>query len=692
MAALFLDAANWLCFLAYGGLALLVAVHGRRRASALLFVISAPAATALWALARALDAGPFATAGATQPDVTDLLRVLAWMLLLGMAYRTGLPERASDGHIKVIGVIAGAAAALLLALWLGGEAVGLPGGFAFVASAYAWLTLVVLGLMLAEALLRQARTESLWRIKFLCVGVGGILAYDLFVASEALLFRRWAPLLVEAQGAISLLAAPLIAIAAARNPSWSVQVNLSRRAVYHSFVLAGVGIYLLLVAVAGFLLRSVEGDWGLILRGGFLFLALALFLLLYLSSTVRSFARFQVSRYLFTYRHDYREQWQRFSQALASGDVGVSLRERALAAVSSMFDSPVAGLWLREEGVFHLEADQRLPRDCADVEAEAELIVRLEARPGRTLELAPKVKGRPTWLPEWLRSWRAAWVVAPLVHHGELIGFLVLIRTWPTRTLHPEDEELLQIVALQSASYLAEERTIRALEEANRFQEISRGMAFIAHDLRNMANNVDLTLSNARKHIHDPAFQQDLLLSLGDAVARMRRLLDKLGETRQQVNVGARADLARLVRESASTRFSEQLSLRVEVEPDSTLPVAADSDRLFAVTGHLIQNALEAAGPKGHVEVRVRRDGDAALFEVQDDGGGMPARLLRERLRHPFGSRKPGGYGIGLYECDRFARELGGRLEIDSIPGRGTEARLCLPLADAENGVAKRHG
>lgn len=692
MAAVFLDAANWLCFLAYGGLALLVVLHGRPGGRARLLVVSAPAATALWALARALDAGLSCPEGSVQPDLTDLLRVLTWMLLLGMAYRTGLPERASDRQIQVIGVIAGATAALLLALWLGGEAAEPLEGFAFVASAYAWLTLIVLGLMLAEVLLRQARTESLWRIKFLCVGVGGILAYDLFVVSEALLFRRWAPLLLEAQGAISLLAAPLIAVAAARNPSWSVQVNLSRRAVFHSVVLAGVGIYLVLVAIAGLLLRRVEGDWGLILQGGFFFLALVLLLLLYLSSTVQSFAKFQVSRYLFTHRHDYREQWRRFSQALASADVGMSLRERALAAVSSMFDSPVAGLWLREEGVFHLEADQRLPRDCADVEADAELIARLEARSGRTLELARRVEERPTWLPEWLRGWRAAWILAPLVHRDGLIGFIVLIRTWPTRTLHPEDEELLQIVALQTASYVVEEQTTRALEETKRFREISRGMAFIAHDLRNMANNVDLTLSNARKHIHDPAFQQDLLLSLRDAVSRMRRLLDKLGETRQQANGGARADLARLVRESAPARFSEQLSVRIEVEPESTLPVAADSDRLVAVTGHLIQNALEAAGPRGHVEVRVRREGDTALLEVQDDGRGVPPRLLRERLRRPFGSRKPGGYGIGLYECNRFALELGGRLEINSDPGRGTEARLRLPLADTDDVVTTRDG
>lgn len=686
-----LELANWLCFLAYGALALLLAVHGRKRGRAWLVVISAPAATAFWALFRALEAESSPPIGPVLLGALDVARMLTWILLVAMAYRVGLPEGVSDRRSRRIGLTAGAAAAWLLALQWGDDVFALSSHVAFVGGGYAWLLLAVLGLVLVEALLRQARAESLWRVKFLCVGVGAILAYDLFLASEALLFRRWDPLLTEARGLISLLAFPLVAVAAARNPAWSVQLNVSRQAVYHSVVLIGAGVYLLFVAAGGALL----GDWARedarILQAAFLFLAVVLLALLYLSSTVQSFAKLQLGRYLFTHRHDYREQWKRFSKALASSAAGVSLRDRALAAVARVFDSPVGGLWLREEGVFHLEASQRLPESCSDVEAGSGLIAALEAQPERILELASQADERPTWLPDWLRSWRAAWVVAPLVHHSELIGFIVLIRTWPGRALHPEDEELLGIVASQAASYIAEERTTRALEEASRFQEISRGMAFIAHDLRNLTNTVDLMLANARKHLHEPSFQQDLLLSMQDAVARMKRLLGKLGDARQRAS-GGRADLARLVRDSTATRFSSQISLEVEGAPAAELPVAADSDRLVAITGHLIQNAVEAVGPRGHVRVRVRREGNAALFEVEDDGPGVAPQLLRERLRHPFGSRKPGGYGIGLYECNSFARELGGRLEIHSVPGRGTEARLRIPLAETGDPREVIHG
>jgi signal transduction histidine kinase len=91
---------------------------------------------------------------------------------------------------------------------------------------------------------------------------------------------------------------------------------------------------------------------------------------------------------------------------------------------------------------------------------------------------------------------------------------------------------------------------------------------------------------------------------------------------------------------------------------------------------------VDAAGPEGHISVRLRRDGDQAIFEVEDDGPGMSRELIREHLSHPFGSSKPGGFGLGLFECRELARALGGELAIDSEPGRGTVARLRLPLAE----------
>ncbi|HKT17608.1 MAG TPA: ATP-binding protein, partial [Stellaceae bacterium] len=114
-------------------------------------------------------------------------------------------------------------------------------------------------------------------------------------------------------------------------------------------------------------------------------------------------------------------------------------------------------------------------------------------------------------------------------------------------------------------------------------------------------------------------------------------------------------------------------------EPDAI--VAAEHERLKTVLGHLIQNAVDAAGPEGNVAVRVLTKPDTAVVEISDNGPGMDATFVRDRLFRPFDSTKTTGYGIGVYESREYARSLGGFIEVDTAPGKGTTMRLCLPLA-----------
>src|SRR6185436_8512919 len=99
------------------------------------------------------------------------------------------------------------------------------------------LSLAIIGLLLIENLFRNTVPERRWNIKFLCLGVGGMFAYDFFLYSEALLYKRISPDLLEARGFINAMVMPLIAISAARNPMWSIEVFVSRRAIFHSTTL-----------------------------------------------------------------------------------------------------------------------------------------------------------------------------------------------------------------------------------------------------------------------------------------------------------------------------------------------------------------------------------------------------------------------------------------------------------------------
>ena len=680
-------ASNIVCFLLYAVLAILLAIHWRGRPTGLLLLVAC-AVTSLWALTAALESGWSIGGAASTSGALETLRSGIWFACLAWAYREGLHERAFRRRAEILVAAAMLLCLVLIAidLHLGASAAQPERAVEFFVLVSGRLLLAVAGLALATTFLREAAPATRDVVKYLCIGVGALFAFDLFVYSEALLFRRVDPMLASSLGAVSALAAPLIAVAAARNPTWSVSLYVSRSAVFLSAVLVGVGIYMLVLAAAGSLLRAVGGGWGPVLQIAFLFGAGILLVVLLFSKNLKSLLKLQIRRHFFRAKYDYREEWLRFVTALSSTDAGSDLRQRSLRAIAQIVESPGAGLWLLDEDAFSLAARVDFPDTQEHEPAPGPFADQVTARSDGVLELDAengegKLREAP-WIPDWLRRCEGAWLVLPLPHRGSLIGFIVLLEPPVSRALGTEDAELMPIVARQVASYLAEEQAARALHDANRFQEFSRRVAFFTHDLRNLAHELTLALANARKHIRNEEFQRDLLSLLEDSVASLQRLLDQLGGDERHDQASTRTDLAELLTDSVGNRFSEKPPVQLDLGGCESLPVSGDRDRLVAVTGHLIRNATNAAGLRGHVEVRLRRSGQEGIFEVADDGPGMTAEFLRERLLRPFTPSQSGGFGLGLYQCRRLARELGGRLEIDSERGRGTVARLRLPLVE----------
>jgi len=91
------------------------------------------------------------------------------------------------------------------------------------------------------------------------------------------------------------------------------------------------------------------------------------------------------------------------------------------------------------------------------------------------------------------------------------------------------------------------------------------------------------------------------------------------------------------------------------------------------------------------VQVRLKQEGIYAVIEVEDNGCGMEADFIRERLFRPFDTTKGNaGMGIGAYESREFVYSLGGQVDVNSRPGDGTLFRIALPLLQrsgmSENG------
>lgn len=115
--------------------------------------------------------------------------------------------------------------------------------------------------------------------------------------------------------------------------------------------------------------------------------------------------------------------------------------------------------------------------------------------------------------------------------------------------------------------------------------------------------------------------------------------------------------------------------------------VRVDRGALQTAVCHLLRNAAEAAGPDGHVRLVGASDAGRGRYriKVEDDGPGMSREQL-ERAFEPFYTTRNDAVaaGLGLSHVDGFARQSGGRVQIDTAPGAGCRVLLDLPLVQSE--------
>ncbi len=649
-------------------------------------LLAASALTAAWLGLLASEAllGVEAGLGAR---ALELLRTVAWLAFLVrlLGYRgaggsaRGLPRLALGlyglGALTLAGTLAEPFA----------DALGLTAATLENPLLAGHVLLAVGGLVLVEQLFRNTPVDRRWTIKFLCLGLGGIFAYDFYLYADALLFHRIDPALWSARGAIYALVVPLLAVSAKRNKQWSVPIFASKSIVFHSATLVGAGGYLLLMAGAGYYIRAYGGEWGTALQAVFLFGAAVLLALLLFSGAARARFKLFLNQHFFEYKYDYREEWLRLIGTLAGSRTGQELRENAIRAVAAIVESTGGILWLRDDAdVFQPVARTHLPdpgeaREPADgplarfLETR-ELVVDL-TECAREPELYAGLE-----VPEWLAKMPRAWLVVPLLQGSSLLGFIVLSESRAHFTFNWEDTDLLKTVGRQVASYLALMQATEQLADARQFEAFNRVSAFVVHDLKNLVAQLSLVVSNAKRHMQNPAFVEDAIRTVDNAVAKMNRMLEQLRKNRLQWKPAQPVDLGEVLDEVVRIRSGSAPAPRLDCRAEG-LCILADRDRLGAVLGHLVQNAQEATGKKGHVTVRLARDGDAAVLEVEDDGVGMDAQFVRERLFKPFDTTKGNaGMGVGVYETREFVRAHGGTIDVQSAPGQGTTFRLRFPL------------
>ena len=542
------------------------------------------------------------------------------------------------------------------------------------------LALALLGLVLAEQVYRHSPAALRWNLRPLCLGLAGPFVLDVVVYSDALLFRALDPHFWAARGFAYALAIPLLGLAARRNRDWTFDVSLSRGVIAGSTAVLVAGVYLLVVAGSGYYVRYFGGTWGRTLQTVILFGAFLLLAFVTVSATFRAKLRVLVAKNFFTYRYDYREEWLKFTRTLTATDETRRIEEVCVRALADLVESTGGGLWLRREQGYVQVARLNQPA-VGQVEAEDGALPAFISRTGWVIEV-PVARLDPSsqggfGLPAWLDGLPNAWLVVPLLVGDDLLGFAVLESPRVKMEVNWEVRDLLKTAGRQAASYLAMQRATEALLEARKFDAFNRMSAFVVHDLKNLVAQMQLLLRNAQKHHANPEFQRDMLATVEHVVGRMNQLMQQLRSGETPVESPRPVDLSTLVRRVQAVRAAGRAGLHIEALPD--VLANGHEDRLERVIGHLVQNGFDAAGEKAKVTVRVFRDGGNAVVEVADNGIGMTAEFVRDRLFKPFQSSKASGMGIGAYESQQYVSSLGGRMDVVSEPGVGTRVRVVLP-------------
>jgi NtrC-family two-component system sensor histidine kinase KinB len=250
----------------------------------------------------------------------------------------------------------------------------------------------------------------------------------------------------------------------------------------------------------------------------------------------------------------------------------------------------------------------------------------------------------------------------------------------------------------------ADDRLVGAvtlLEDITHLSEVSRlkseFIAAASHELRTPLTSVQMGIHLL---LEDPAEtlderQKDILQVCREDTARLDRLMRELLDL-SKIESGAVTPVLAPIRPSTLVAGAvDPLRLQVETRgvhlvvdvPPDLPPVAVDRMQIERVIANLITNAMRATSAGGSITVAAARRGDEVAISVTDTGVGIPRDYL-QKIFDPFVQvphASGGGAGLGLTISQRIVDGHGGRLTVQSEPGRGSTFTFTVRVAERES-------
>jgi putative PEP-CTERM system histidine kinase len=545
---------------------------------------------------------------------------------------------------------------------------------------------MALGLAQLELVLRASREPVRHKLKFVVIGLGGLAGYQVYQASQMLLVPVWQVQHVLVGSVVTAMALCLTAYGLGRTRLREVLVNtyVSPQALFGSVTFIVIGLYLLVVGAVGEWLRRTNQPLGVglsvvVVFGALVGLAIAAF-----SKTVRADIRRFLTRNFYRSKYDYRAQWLQVTETFEQAASKEAIMDCLLDLLIKTFATTTISIWSFRESdrrFFQLRS-MTTEQEPVPIELSHPVIVQLLEKDEAVLieEGLARRSNEATSAGDPLAVAGAA-LCFPIRAQGQLTAFVALGKQIHGEAYGTDDCDLLRGMAhhvgvLLSHANLAEERQAAAeLEALHRFS------VFCLHDLKNLAARLSLVAQNAENHGKDPAFQESAMRTVADTAQKITTLMGKLSlKSFKPMAVAAPEpiDLPELIDETVRPIRGEG-NAQVCVGGEPVPPVLAVREQIHQVLLNVVLNAKQAIGQDGTICVTTGQQNGSVVVTIEDTGVGIPASKLSTLFR-PSQSSRPGGLGIGLYQCKQIVEAHQGTIQMRSEEGKGTQVRIELPI------------
>ena len=292
-----------------------------------------------------------------------------------------------------------------------------------------------------------------------------------------------------------------------------------------------------------------------------------------------------------------------------------------------------------------------------------------------------------------------SWLGVPVISMDQVFGVIVLRNYEFEQVYTQDDQEILELLAGQTAIALQNLRTYQAQKEVEEQERATENMAIMgitaaefAHKMNNLAGTIPVRIDMAESLLdgNDPKNKKmiehlEKIRSEADGILSAAKEIRESTEPRapEEINVNQLLETAIAIAENTRQNIQSKVNILKEFAEDLPLTQAERNSFLNTLTS-IIKNGIEAIDVQGTVTIKTRCAHHAQRefieIEVFDTGRGIPSSELSKVFGLFYTTKGKKGLGFGLWRDRTFIKRLGGEIGVQSEVGKGSIFTIRIPV------------